>query len=69
MTRDAVRLSDGRELPSTVAVWTAGFGALLANHANVLPGLRGGLAIAAALVFTAAAANLLTSGAPRRHAG
>ena len=27
VTRDAVRLSDGRELPSTVTIWTAGFGA------------------------------------------
>jgi NADH dehydrogenase FAD-containing subunit len=26
MTRDAVRLADGRELPSEVTVWTAGFG-------------------------------------------
>ncbi|MGS2647130.1 NAD(P)/FAD-dependent oxidoreductase [Streptosporangium sp. G12] len=26
VTRDAVRLSDGRELPSTVTIWTAGFG-------------------------------------------
>ncbi|MFF5809020.1 NAD(P)/FAD-dependent oxidoreductase [Streptomyces sp. NPDC012746] len=26
VTRDAVRLRDGRELPSTVTVWTAGFG-------------------------------------------
>ncbi|MGW0336347.1 NAD(P)/FAD-dependent oxidoreductase [Streptomyces sp. NPDC003011] len=26
VTRDAVRLSDGRELPSKVTVWTAGFG-------------------------------------------
>ncbi|MFD3376522.1 MULTISPECIES: NAD(P)/FAD-dependent oxidoreductase [unclassified Streptomyces] len=26
VTRDAVRLSDGRELPSRVTVWTAGFG-------------------------------------------
>jgi len=26
VTRDAVRLSDGREVPSTVTVWTAGFG-------------------------------------------
>ncbi|NYI06976.1 NAD(P)/FAD-dependent oxidoreductase [Allostreptomyces psammosilenae] len=26
MTRDAVRLADGRELPSAVTVWTAGFG-------------------------------------------
>ncbi|MFF9055508.1 NAD(P)/FAD-dependent oxidoreductase [Streptomyces erythrochromogenes] len=26
VTRDAVRLSDGRELPSEVTVWTAGFG-------------------------------------------
>jgi NADH dehydrogenase FAD-containing subunit len=26
VTRDAVQLSDGRELPSTVTVWTAGFG-------------------------------------------
>jgi NADH dehydrogenase FAD-containing subunit len=25
VTRDAVQLSDGRELPSTVTVWTAGF--------------------------------------------
>ncbi|MGK5440602.1 NAD(P)/FAD-dependent oxidoreductase [Micromonospora sp. URMC 105] len=26
VTRDAVRLGDGRELPSTVTIWTAGFG-------------------------------------------
>ena len=26
VTRDAVRLADGRELPSTVTIWTAGFG-------------------------------------------
>lgn len=26
VTRDAVHLSDGRELPSTVTIWTAGFG-------------------------------------------
>ncbi|MEV6162350.1 FAD-dependent oxidoreductase [Streptomyces sp. NPDC052052] len=26
VTRDAVRLSDGRELPSRVTIWTAGFG-------------------------------------------
>ncbi|WP_405426989.1 NAD(P)/FAD-dependent oxidoreductase [Micromonospora sp. NBC_00617] len=26
VTRDAVRLSDGRELPSQVTIWTAGFG-------------------------------------------
>ncbi|HEY9390736.1 MAG TPA: FAD-dependent oxidoreductase [Mycobacteriales bacterium] len=26
VTRDAVRLSDGRELPSAVTIWTAGFG-------------------------------------------
>jgi NADH:ubiquinone reductase (H+-translocating) len=26
VTRDAVQLSDGRELPSTVTIWTAGFG-------------------------------------------
>ena len=26
VTRDAVQLNDGRELPSTVTVWTAGFG-------------------------------------------
>ena len=26
VTRDAVRLSDGRELPSEVTIWTAGFG-------------------------------------------
>lgn len=26
VTRDAVRLSDGRKLPSTVTIWTAGFG-------------------------------------------
>ncbi|WP_232835896.1 FAD-dependent oxidoreductase [Actinocorallia populi] len=26
VTRDAVRLGDGRELPSRVTVWTAGFG-------------------------------------------
>lgn len=26
VTRDAVRLSDGRTLPSTVTIWTAGFG-------------------------------------------
>ncbi|MGY2061153.1 NAD(P)/FAD-dependent oxidoreductase, partial [Nocardia gipuzkoensis] len=26
VTRDAIRLADGRELPSTVTVWTAGFG-------------------------------------------
>ena len=26
VTRDAVRLSDGREFPSTVTIWTAGFG-------------------------------------------
>ncbi|MGV9456680.1 NAD(P)/FAD-dependent oxidoreductase [Streptomyces sp. NPDC003635] len=26
VTRDAVRLTDGRELPSTVTIWTAGFG-------------------------------------------
>jgi NADH dehydrogenase FAD-containing subunit len=26
VTRDAVRLRDGRELPSTVTIWTAGFG-------------------------------------------
>lgn len=26
VTRDTVQLSDGRELPSTVTVWTAGFG-------------------------------------------
>jgi len=26
VTRDAVQLSDGREIPSTVTVWTAGFG-------------------------------------------
>jgi NADH dehydrogenase len=26
VTRDVVRLSDGRELPSTVTIWTAGFG-------------------------------------------
>ncbi|GAB2653874.1 NAD(P)/FAD-dependent oxidoreductase [Kribbella swartbergensis] len=27
VTRDAVHLADGRELPSTVTIWTAGFGA------------------------------------------
>jgi NADH dehydrogenase len=26
VTRDAVQLSDGRELPSTLTIWTAGFG-------------------------------------------
>ena len=26
VTRDAVQLGDGRELPSTVTIWTAGFG-------------------------------------------
>lgn len=26
VTRDAVQLSDGREIPSTVTIWTAGFG-------------------------------------------
>ena len=26
VTRDAVRLADGREVPSAVTIWTAGFG-------------------------------------------
>jgi DHA2 family methylenomycin A resistance protein-like MFS transporter len=52
-----------RQIGAALAV--AVFGALLANHTDVLPGLRDSLAIAAALAFTAAAANLLTS-APQR---
>jgi EmrB/QacA subfamily drug resistance transporter len=52
-----------RQFGAALAV--AVFGALLANHTNLLPGLRESLAIAAALAFTAAAANLLTP-APHR---
>jgi DHA2 family methylenomycin A resistance protein-like MFS transporter len=47
------------------ALAVAVFGALLANQASVLAGLRESMLIAAALVFMAAVANLLSSAAVR----
>ena len=37
VTRDAVRLGDGREVPSAVTIWTAGFGVpdLAARNLNL----------------------------------
>jgi MFS family permease len=55
-----------RQIGGALAV--AVFGALLAEHANALPGLRDSMVIAAALALAAAAANLLTSSRRRRLA-
>jgi MFS family permease len=52
-----------RQVGGALAV--AVFGALLANQASVLAGLRESMLIAAALVFMAAVANLLSSAAVR----
>jgi len=56
-----------RQLGAALAI--AVFGALLANHTNLLPGLRTSLTIAAALAFAAAAANLRISAPPRPGEG
>ncbi len=53
-----------RQLGGALAV--AVFGTLLANHAQLLPGLRESLAIAAVAAFATAAANLLLKPAPRQ---
>jgi MFS transporter, DHA2 family, methylenomycin A resistance protein len=54
-----------RQIGGALAV--AVFGALLANRAHFLPGLRESLVIAALVAFTAAAANLLPNRQPNRQ--